>query len=320
MRHDHDVDSRFPPCDKYGGKPQQPALVVLSKAAKATAKNPVVSAVVKRIRRTRLEQDLTRLTSFPTRSSGSPSIGNVTATIMNALVASGYEREADALFQPFAMPGVPPQRNVICRGGNPNGSFALVCAHYDSISESSATEAPGADDNASGVAVALEIARIVKAAGAQWKRGVMVAFFGGEEQGLHGSAACAEIAASEQWELDVVINLDMVGFGTMNPPHIVVEYDHGNARPENDADARGWGGRMAAAAGTYTKLQVTHTDIWNSDYIPFEAKGYTCIGAFDAQSNPNYHRTSDRQSTLNLTQITEVAKMVAATVAEYAMA
>jgi hypothetical protein len=308
---------RFPHCDKRGGRPPQPALVAAKKKS-AKAPQADVAAVVKSVKKVRLRSAVTALAAFPTRFSGSPQIGKVTEWIMNALVAAGYEEGSTARFQPFPMPGVPPQRNVICRGGKQSGPFALVCAHYDSISEKSAQRAPGADDNASGVAVALEVARIVRTSGSQWQRGVMVAFFGGEEQGLHGSAACAEIAASEHWPIDVVVNLDMVGFGSATPPRIVIEYDQGNERPENDAPAKQWGARMAAAAADYTSLAIHHTDIWNSDYLPFEAKGFVCIGAYDAEENPNYHRTTDAVATLNFTQMTEVAKMIVATLVEYA--
>jgi len=55
-------------------------------------------------------------------------------------------------------------------------------AHFDSWHAS-----PGASDDAGGCAVALEAARILKAIGAKPRRTIRVAFWGGEEQGLHGS-------------------------------------------------------------------------------------------------------------------------------------
>jgi len=58
----------------------------------------------------------------------------------------------------------------------------MLGAHYDSWHE-----AAGASDTAAGCAVALEAARILKAIGAKPRRTIRVAFWGGEEQGLHGS-------------------------------------------------------------------------------------------------------------------------------------
>ena len=62
------------------------------------------------------------------------------------------------------------------------GEIVMLGAHYDSWHE-----AAGASDTAAGCAVALEAARILKAIGAKPRRTVRVAFWGGEEQGLHGS-------------------------------------------------------------------------------------------------------------------------------------
>ncbi len=62
------------------------------------------------------------------------------------------------------------------------GEIVMVGAHFDSWHE-----AAGASDNASGCAVALEAARILKAIGVKPRRTIRVAFWGGEEQGLHGS-------------------------------------------------------------------------------------------------------------------------------------
>jgi Zn-dependent M28 family amino/carboxypeptidase len=70
---------------------------------------------------------------------------------------------------------------------------------------------------------------------------------------------------------------------------------------------------MAQAAADYTSLTVEHTDIWNSDYIPFEAKGYPCIGVYEASQNPAYHRTIDTLEQIDMAHLSEVAKMVVAT-------
>jgi hypothetical protein len=71
---------------------------------------------------------------------------------------------------------------------------------------------------------------------------------------------------------------------------------------------------MAQAAADYTHLAVEHTDIWNSDYMPFEAKGYACIGVYEGGENPGYHKTTDTSAVLDINHLAEVAKMVVATV------
>jgi Zn-dependent M28 family amino/carboxypeptidase len=155
---------------------------------------------------------------------------------------------------------------------DPHTPTVLICAHYDSLSEDPRSRAPGADDNASGIAVLLEAARVLKQV--DLRRGVCYAAFGGEEQGLFGSEACAEIAHRERWPIEAVVNLDMIAYqDPAKRGHIVVEYDQGNRNPENDMAAKAHGLLMAQAAADYTSLQVEHTDIWNSDYIPLRSQG-----------------------------------------------
>ena len=124
------------------------------------------------------------------------------------------------------------QRNVLCGSVDNDKSIILVCCHYDSLSERPSIEAPGADDNASGVPATLELARLLK--NVELKREAFLpCVFGGEEQGLFGSDACAEIAIQQNWPIDVVINLDMVSYkNPIGPSRIVVEYDQGNRVPQ----------------------------------------------------------------------------------------
>ncbi|MGA3046844.1 MAG: M28 family metallopeptidase [Terracidiphilus sp.] len=112
-----------------------------------------------------------------------------------------------------------PIRNVyaILRGSAPAQSnrMYLVTGHYDSR-ETDVMEthmpAPGANDDLSGVAVSLESARILS----QYKFPATIVFVcvAGEEQGLNGSRHLAKLAKEEDWQLEGVLNNDIVGGDT----------------------------------------------------------------------------------------------------------
>ncbi|MGA2651186.1 MAG: M28 family metallopeptidase [Terracidiphilus sp.] len=112
-----------------------------------------------------------------------------------------------------------PIRNVyaILRGADPVQAkrMYLVTGHYDSretdIMETH-SPAPGANDDASGVAVSLESARILS----QYKFPSTIVFVcvAGEEQGLNGSRHLAKLAKEEGWQLEGVLNNDIVGGDT----------------------------------------------------------------------------------------------------------
>jgi len=283
-----------------------------SQTAKSKQADPAVTALVAQVSPTRLGDRINALSNFGTRWTYSSNIGRVPVWVRDRFLGMGYP-EADARFQPFDVPGAGRQQNVLCGAAAGHPGFVLVCAHYDSISETPSTSAPGSDDNASGLAVLLEVAELIRTT--RLRRGLLFAAFGGEEQGLFGSTSCADVAAAEQWNIDVVINLDMVSFQEPSRPNLVrVEYDQGNRHPGNDPAAKAFGLQMAQAAADYTNLAIEHTDIWNSDYMPFEAKGYACIGVYEGGENPHYHKTTDTAETVNLNHLAEVSKMVLATV------
>ena len=91
-----------------------------------------------------------------------------------------------------------------------------VTAHYDCVSEDPFHFAPGADDNASGVAALLETARALRHLG--FERTIKFACFSGEEQGLVGSAHyVADIHAAGE-DVAACFNLDMIAWSGSDPP------------------------------------------------------------------------------------------------------
>jgi hypothetical protein len=285
-----------------------------SQASKSKKKDAAIEALIGKIDSARLTETLKALTAFPTRWSLSPELVKSRDWIKKQFIDFGYDASRVQLVE-LKLPNGTLAHSVLCTPERLDQGFILIGAHYDSISETPAVAAPGADDNGSGIAVVLEIARIF--AGVGLKRGVMFAAFAGEEQGLFGSQAVANLAAKDKWAIDVMVNLDMVAHvDPARPTNIVVEYDKGNADPKNDAAAKAFGLQMAQLAADYTSMTVEHTDIWSSDYMPFEAKGFPCIGLFDGAADaPFYHTTQDKIAQVDLARLTEVTSLVCAFVA-----
>ena len=90
--------------------------------------------------------------------------------------------------------------------------IVVICAHYDSRatdSMDSISAAPGANDDASGVAVVMELARIFSRY--RFDATIIFAALAGEEHGLFGSTHLAEKARQNNWDIQAVLSLDMVG-------------------------------------------------------------------------------------------------------------
>ncbi len=91
----------------------------------------------------------------------------------------------------------------------------LVTGHYDSRNTdifNTHDPAPGANDDASGVAVSLECARVLSRM--RFPSTIVFVAVAGEEQGLNGSRHLAQLAKSEGWQLEAVLNNDIVGGDT----------------------------------------------------------------------------------------------------------
>ncbi len=92
------------------------------------------------------------------------------------------------------------------------GRIFVVSGHYDSRASDaldSTGDAPGADDDGSGTAVVLELARVMSAH--RFASTILFAAFAGEEQGLLGSTALAAAARERGWKIEGVLNNDIVG-------------------------------------------------------------------------------------------------------------
>ena len=104
--------------------------------------------------------------------------------------------------------------NVVAvqRGRSDPGRYVLMTAHYDSRASDimdAEIDAPGANDDASGVAGVLEAARVLSRH--TFDGSIVYAALAGEEQGLHGGGILAAHAAGNGWRIEGVMNNDIIG-------------------------------------------------------------------------------------------------------------
>ena len=67
----------------------------------------------------------------------------------------------------------------------------------------------------------------------------------------------------------------------LNQKKVIIERDIGNIVSSNDSDSQAFGRIMEEAAARYNDLEVNFGPIYDSDYMPFEALGYTVVGVYD---------------------------------------
>jgi Zn-dependent M28 family amino/carboxypeptidase len=206
-------------------------------------------------------------------------------------------------------------------GLSPNRPPILIGAHYDTV-----PGCPGADDNGTGIAAMLEMARAIKHAPA--RSPVRLVAFDLEEYGLAGSRAYAKYLYDKGESLCLMLSLEMLGYCDYTPhsqryPSKVLEkiYPHqgnfialiGQWQTIPAMTRLWWSFRNAGARSQWLPIiNQGHTvpDTRRSDHAPFWDLGYPAIMVTDTANlrNPHYHQPTDTLDTVDLDFLTNVCQ------------
>lgn len=262
--------------------------------------------------------------------------------------------------QEFDLPGGRKSRNVLgwlpgSSGSQPESperqrnAPVVLGAHYDHLGVVGAETFYGAEDNASGTAVVLGIARELQRAPRRLRRPVLVAFFGAEEIGLRGSVrfvttapvATAPGPSALNERFFAMVNVDMIGRPLVDDPklwfaaHLLgvlpdvePELAVGALLPDAPPPALaplvrracdGVGLRAVFPDDLPESLRAFVTSLarGRSDHAPFERGGVPTV-FFSSGESPDYHQPSDTADKLDGALMERRARCIAETVSELA--
>ncbi|RMG11963.1 MAG: M20/M25/M40 family metallo-hydrolase, partial [Planctomycetota bacterium] len=216
--------------------------------------------------------------------------------------------EDGGYFQPFSGQGKSMRNVVATIPGREDGEMVVIGAHYDHLGlgyqmgslafgKGRGKIHNGADDNASGTAAILEVARAFAKSGARPRRRVVFVWFDGEERGLLGSRYfVAHLPFASRPVL--MINLDMVGKLKGNRLTVWGATTGGETLT-----------RWLKMAGAWAELSLDLKDSLtsNSDHAPFYGAKIPVVVPFTGL-HPDYHRPSDDSDKLNMEGIAKVAR------------
>ncbi|MCC3473951.1 MAG: M20/M25/M40 family metallo-hydrolase [Microcoleus sp. PH2017_25_DOB_D_A] len=207
---------------------------------------------------------------------------------------------------------LPPLNPPLAKGGKQENLPIVIGAHYDTVPGT-----PGADDNATGVAVLLELARAI--ALQPLKYPVQLVAFDMEESGFWGSRHYAAKCKQQQQSIRLMISLEMLGYcdRTPNsqsyPAGLKYFYPNignfialiGNLRTVRDMITLSRNIRKVGQDCEWLPVPnrgLIVPDIRRSDHSPFWDNGYPAIMVTDTANmrNPHYHQPSDKIETLDL--------------------
>ena len=231
--------------------------------------------------------------------------------------------------------------------------IVLVTGHYDSRNSDILDvngAAPGANDDASGTVVSLECARVLSRL--KFPSTIIFLTVAGEEQGLNGSKHFAEMAKQQGWNLEAVLNNDIVG-GDRNPqqdssvvrvfsegvPAAATEHEIRMIRSlggENDSPSRQLARYIAQIARTYKTpvepLLIFRLDRYlrGGDHYSFNQQSFAAVRFTEYREDFNHQHQNvrsdggveygDLEKFVNFHYIAQVAQLNAATLASLAAA
>lgn len=340
--------------------------------------DPEIAAALRNVSSQRIQQTIEKLVSFQTRHTLSSDVPASTGKGINAAAewikgefesyskACGgcLEVKTDEFTQEPGnrVPRPTKLTNVyaILRSSDASNAsrIVLVTGHYDSRNSETndATGAsPGANDDGSGTAVSLECARVLS----QYKFPATIIFLtvAGEEQGLYGSAHFAKMARAQGWNIEAVLNNDIVGGDktpgdTKQDPHTVRVFSEGiraaaaesasvpgrGLGGENDGPSRQLARYIAAVSPAYFPPDNFHPMIVfrrdrylrGGDHISFNEQGYAAVRFTEYRENYDHQHQNVRTENgveygdlpkfVDYNYVANVARLNAATLASLASA
>jgi len=197
--------------------------------------------------------------------------------------------------------------NIVATKTGTANSVVVIGSHIDSrgpnINNASAP-APGADDNGSGMAASLELARLIFNSKYNFQSTIVLAAFCGEEQGLYGSQFMAQDYKSKNTNIIGMYNADMIGYRCGSSSTLTFDSRGVDTGLTNEC--------KAIVPDYLSGYPIGNNSGCCSDNQSFQNQGYRTVSFFECPgttvANPNYHSATDLPSTINSPQLAYFSK------------
>lgn len=252
---------------------------------------PGIVDALRQVREENLRETVTFLSSFATRyHKGQTPNAHVEAfkqKIEDLLAEARFPTQIGLIAHRYT-----PQSSIRVRipGKSRAGEIVVIGAHLDSINQGfMSTEAPGADDNASGSSNVLEALRILVTTQAQPERTIEFFWYAGEEGGLIGSSEIAKTYARDRKNVVAALQLDMTLFPGDG------EFVLGSMTDFTHPALRAWLGELNQA---YLGARIIEDKCGYgcSDHASWHSNGYPALMPFEASFDrmfPDLHTPND---------------------------
>jgi hypothetical protein len=273
--------------------------------------DPFIQNIVNQVSGDSILSYLQKLELLGVKNPGSMALQNTRDWLYSKYQGYGY---TDIVYHDFTYSSYTLQNIIVTKTGSVQPDVTLIIdGHYDSIG------GPGVNDNGSGVAVILEIARLLATIECEYT--IKFINFSAEEQGLIGSQAYVNtVVVPQNMNILLVFNIDEVGgiAGQVNNT-ITCERDEGPPSGNNAASAV-YTDTLATLTQDYSNLNTQIAHAYGSDYMPFEDAGYVITGYYETNESPFPHSPNDILANMDPSYVSEITKGAVAAALYFAKA
>ena len=282
--------------------PADPLFYVPPKIISRTSITADIDSLMDLVSVDSVEAYIQRLQDFQTRYTCTDSFWAAGDWIAGKFESWGYD---NVYFEEFDSPfNCPSSRNVVAEktGEVYPERYVIVGGHYDAVVYDGGDPneyAPGADDNASGTALTLEIARVL--ADTPFRKTVRFIAFGAEEQGRYGSWYHATQSLNRGDDIELMINADMIGN---------VEDSYLNFGVNCNETGEPYGQVLADLAEEHTTLipEIHVGSFGGSDHYPFDQSGFRTVYSDEGDFSPNWHRQTDVIENIDVAYASDIVR------------
>jgi Zn-dependent M28 family amino/carboxypeptidase len=275
------------------------ALIIFSTGSFAQEFDPFIQSKVDELQYDSLYQKLLSFENFGIKQVGTNALDETANWIIQQYTSWGYtDIELDTLYV-----GQNPTFNIIVTksGTLYPDTYFIIDGHYDTYN------GPGVNDNGSGTAMVLEMARMLKDVETAYS--IKFIHFTVEELGLVGSSHYVEnTVVPQNMDIRLLLNIDEVGgVAGMTNNTITCERDEWSPTSNNAASAA-FTDTLANLTEMYSTLNTNISYAYGSDYVPFMDNGYVVTGYYEYNESPYPHSINDSLSNMDPEYVFELTK------------
>ena len=281
--------------------PADPLFYVPPKIPSTTSLVTDIDSLMELVSIDSVEAYIQRLQDFQTRYTCTDSFWAAGDWVAGKFQGWGYD---NVYLEEFDTPFDCISRNVVAEktGEMYPDRFIVMGGHYDAVVYDGGDPnvfAPGADDNATGTAMAMEIARVL--ADTPFRKTVRFVTFGAEEQGLYGSWHHAIESLNRGDNIELMINADMIGNVADNYLNFAVRCNEGGYP---------YGTVLSEIADEYTNLipEIVVGSFSGSDHYPFDQSGFRTVYSAEGDFSPNWHQQTDIIDNINIPYAADIIR------------